>query len=240
MATIITKNSSTASAVPLAADLVQGELAVNVTDKRVYTKNASAAVIEVGTNPSSITTASATVTGGAVNNTPVGASTPSTGAFTTLSATGLITTNGQVKFPSSQNASADANTLDDYEEGTWTPTVSRTSSEPTVTYIRRDGHYIKVGKLVTLFCSIQLSAVSVAGSGVNRIIGLPFNYGLNSYENAGAISYNDAILTTAASGCQIQGTSVYFNATSTRTSGEINTGWGAGYLAFSIQYMADA
>src|ERR1035437_2045665 len=28
---------------------------------------------------------------------------------------------GQIKFPASQNASSDANTLDDYEEGTWTP-----------------------------------------------------------------------------------------------------------------------
>lgn len=48
---IITKNSSTASAVPLSADLVQGELAVNVTDKKLYTKNASGTVVElVGSN----------------------------------------------------------------------------------------------------------------------------------------------------------------------------------------------
>jgi len=30
---------------------------------------------------------------------------------------------GQIKFPATQNSSADANTLDDYEEGTWTPTL---------------------------------------------------------------------------------------------------------------------
>lgn len=89
--TIITKNSSTASAVPLAADLVQGELAVNVTDKRLFTQNASDVVVELGTNPSSVTTASATITGGTVNGTSVGATTPSTGAFTTLSASGNVT-----------------------------------------------------------------------------------------------------------------------------------------------------
>ena len=50
MATIITKNSSTASSVPLAGQLAQGELAVNVTDKKVYTKNASSEVVKlVGT-----------------------------------------------------------------------------------------------------------------------------------------------------------------------------------------------
>lgn len=62
MTTIITKNSSTASAVPLAADLVQGEIAVNVTDKKLYTKNASAAVVELGTTPSSVTTGAVSCT----------------------------------------------------------------------------------------------------------------------------------------------------------------------------------
>ena len=95
MTVIVTKNSSTASAVPLTSDLVQGELAVNVTDKRIFTENASTAIVELGTNPSTITTATATVsgtltangtfassnaviTGGSINSTPIGATTPST------------------------------------------------------------------------------------------------------------------------------------------------------------------
>lgn len=48
MTTIVTKNSSTAASVPTASDLVQGELAVNVTDKKLYTKNNSGAVIQIG------------------------------------------------------------------------------------------------------------------------------------------------------------------------------------------------
>jgi hypothetical protein len=48
MTTIITKNSSTASAVPVAGDLVQGELAVNVTDKKLYTKDSGGAIVSVG------------------------------------------------------------------------------------------------------------------------------------------------------------------------------------------------
>lgn len=51
MATIITKNSSTASAVPLAGDLVKGELAVNVTDKKLYTKDNGGNVVVVGQEP---------------------------------------------------------------------------------------------------------------------------------------------------------------------------------------------
>jgi len=45
--TIITKNSSTASAVPVVGDLTKGELAVNVTDKKIYTKDNSAAVVKL-------------------------------------------------------------------------------------------------------------------------------------------------------------------------------------------------
>jgi hypothetical protein len=82
-ATIKIKNSSTASAVPTSSDLVQGELAVNVTDKRVFTENASGTVVELGTNPSTLTVAAdATINGikvgqgaGSVSsNTAVGAS----------------------------------------------------------------------------------------------------------------------------------------------------------------------
>lgn len=47
MTTIITKNSSTSSAIPSAGDLVQGELAVNVADKKLYTKNAGGTVVEL-------------------------------------------------------------------------------------------------------------------------------------------------------------------------------------------------
>ena len=63
MATIITKNSSTASSVPLNTQLVQGELAVNVTDKRLFTENASGTVVELGTNPSSLTLPNGTANG---------------------------------------------------------------------------------------------------------------------------------------------------------------------------------
>jgi hypothetical protein len=63
MATIITKNSSTASSVPSAAQLVQGELAVNVADKRLFTENSGGTVVELGTNPSSLALPNGTANG---------------------------------------------------------------------------------------------------------------------------------------------------------------------------------
>ena len=97
MATIITKNSSTASSVPAAGSLQQGELAVNVTDKKLYTKDSSATVVKVvgslgnqEANAAAITggtVAGVAQTGGTINNTVIGGTTPAAGTFTNVTAT---------------------------------------------------------------------------------------------------------------------------------------------------------
>ena len=87
---------------------------------------------------------------------------------------GLLDTGstGQVKFPAAQNASSDANTLDDYEEGTWTPVITASSVNPTVTYSIQQGFYTKVGDIV--HCRLGINAtVSSAGSGY-YMVSLPF------------------------------------------------------------------
>ena len=64
---------------------------------------------------------------------------------------------------------AAANALDDYEEGTWTPTMGFATS-----YGTRSGQYVKIGKTVHLHFSIQVTGWST-GTGSTRITGLPFN-----------------------------------------------------------------
>ena len=63
---ILVKNSQTASAVPTTSDLDTGELAVNTSDKRVFTNN-SGTIVELGINPSSITTGAITASSGTVS-----------------------------------------------------------------------------------------------------------------------------------------------------------------------------
>lgn len=93
MATILTKKKDTTGA-PVAGDLTNStggaELAVNTFDKRLYTKDSGGNVVELGINPTSITTASATITGGSVNGTPIGGTTRAAGNFTTLDANGNV------------------------------------------------------------------------------------------------------------------------------------------------------
>lgn len=77
---------------------------------------------------------------------------------------------GQLKFPVSQNASSNANTLDDYEEGTWTP-VDASGAGLTLTIT--GANYIKIGQFVLASFQIQYP-VTADGSDVS-IGGLPFS-----------------------------------------------------------------
>lgn len=115
MATLITKNSSTASAVPLAADLTQGELAVNVTDKKLYTKNSGGSVVQVGgdvVGPASSTDNAFTrfdsTTGKLLQN--------STGA--TLSDTGAAVFTGSVDIAGNSTAGSNIKLYEDTDNGT--------------------------------------------------------------------------------------------------------------------------
>ena len=53
----------TGSGAPLNTDLVQGEPAIDLTNKRLYTENGTDTVIEIGTNPTEVTTGDLTATG---------------------------------------------------------------------------------------------------------------------------------------------------------------------------------
>jgi len=63
--------------------------------------------------------------------------------------------------------------LDDYEEGTFTPSIQRTSSDATITYTGQQGYYTKVGNVVHCDIAITWSANS-GGSGFWELRGLPF------------------------------------------------------------------
>lgn len=87
---------------------------------------------------------------------------------------GMLYANNGIAFPATQVSSSNANVLDDYEEGTFSPTWAGTSSNPTATYNPDNtwGRYTKIGNMVTIWAEIRTSAIS-GGSGV-LIMALPF------------------------------------------------------------------
>ena len=77
---------------------------------------------------------------------------------------------------------AAANTLDDYEEGTWTVALASSGTQPTYNFTSTSGggaSYIKVGRMVTIFFDRYVN-ITVAGTGNVRITGLPFSSDLVS------------------------------------------------------------
>jgi hypothetical protein len=106
---------------------------------------------------------------------------PSTGEF--LIGKTTVTTNGAVlqvsngiTFPATQVALSDANTLDDYEEGTWTPTISFGGASVGVTYASQSGTYTKIGRQVTLNFDVRLSSKG-SSAGTWEIGNFPFSAG---------------------------------------------------------------
>jgi hypothetical protein len=77
------------------------------------------------------------------------------------------TSGAGITFPATQSASTDANTLDDYEEGTWTPSLGGTT-----TYSERFGSYTKIGRQVTAIFDFTISSIGTGNQA--QISGLPF------------------------------------------------------------------
>lgn len=79
----------------------------------------------------------------------------------------LTVTGGNISFPATAVPSADANTLDDYEEGTWTVAVGGTA-----TYTTQVGSYNKWGRSVFVWGNLT---INVLGTGsTSAMSGLPF------------------------------------------------------------------
>jgi len=85
-------------------------------------------------------------------------------------------TGGQIVFPADQSASANANTLDDYEEGSYTPAIYAGQWPITANYNTRFGSYTKIGDNVSVNAFLALSNKGEP-VGANLSINLPFTVG---------------------------------------------------------------
>ena len=146
------------------------------------------------------------------------------------------TSGAGISFPATQSASSDANTLDDYEEGTWTVTDASSAS---LTFTYNTGRYVKVGGLV--YVSADFSYPSTA-SGVIAKINLPFA-ALSQSGNAGSPGggvayYNGGGATTGAIGFYVSNGQSVANIYRLNTGGTsaINSDLSTREVAFTIVY----
>jgi hypothetical protein len=111
--------------------------------------------------------------------------------ITLADATGTMVVSGTtpslngITFPATQVASAGANTLDDYEEGTWTPGISFGGASAGVTFNSTTGNYVKIGQLLFVNFRVDMSSKG-SSTGAARITGVPFI--LNGTNTLGAMA----------------------------------------------------
>lgn len=94
---------------------------------------------------------------------------------------GILQLSSGITFPATQVLSTDPNTLDDYEEGTWTPSVGGTA-----TYTTQLGRYTKVGRVVIASFYIVINVIGTGST--TQLQGLPFNT-LGSVQGNGSLNY---------------------------------------------------
>ena len=139
-----------------------------------------------------------------------------------------ILENGGITF---NGDTAAANALDDYEEGTWTPTV--VNSTVTISAINKQ-YYTKIGRVVHVFAYIVLASDGSSGEFVLQ--GLPFNVTSNGYETSIAqFSVNqsgEAIIARAQGGSD----DIYFTSALSQSS-VVASNIDGGHVMISLTYI---
>ncbi len=158
------------------------------------------------------------------------------GTTTNNASGGVIQVSNGITFPATQSASSDANTLDDYEEGTWTPSIGGDA-----TYGGdRGGRYVKVGKVVTVWGKIQITTKGTGSA--TTISGLPFTSANLGLESSGSTTYYSSLavnVITPQASVATNSTSVqFYSATSAGTSlGSTSSIFGDGSrIYFTVTY----
>ena len=126
-----------------------------------------------------------------------------------------------------------ANLLDDYEEGTWTPTAVCSGQTPA--YGSQQGTYTKIGNVVRAQCIFYITSVSGSAGGNTTITGLPFSNGGTTYSGQGIIGYNDGFANTV-SATWISSTTALFRV-GARSSANDAGGFAAGYINIEWIYL---
>ena len=113
----------------------------------------------------------------------------------TLTDGNLIVANGHgIDFSATGDPTQGSGTselLDDYEEGTWTPTLLGSSSHPSITTSVAAGKFVRIGGLVFIQWNMIITNVASSGSGNAQVGGLPYAMVGNTYQGYIGIMYND-------------------------------------------------
>jgi hypothetical protein len=138
-----------------------------------------------------------------------------------------------ITFPATQSASSNANTLDDYEEGTFTPALA--GGYTGITYLAQDGWYRKVGSVVVVSARILFSGTA-DGNPIG--IGCPFTQGPTGYGGGGIPYSSVAVITNTSPYITTNSSTVLFYTLGTGvdivSSGNVSSQWISYVITMSV------
>ena len=158
-------------------------------------------------------------------------------ASTTIGVGGATpsTSGSGITFPATTSLSTNANTLDDYEEGTWT-VVDRSGASLSLT--TNNSRYVKVGKMVYAFADVTFPSTS---STATISLSLPFPPDAsNQYAQMGAPIRTNKTLTCNPFTVPDNGGAIIFLQSATAFTYQTNIQMSGGFCEFSITYSCDA
>ena len=168
-----------------------------------------------------------------------------TGKYGTTVSVGAATPSASgagITFPATQSASTDPNTLDDYEEGTWTPSLTFGGGSTGITYVAgyQNGTYTKIGNLVTVSCALYPSSIGTS-TGTANITGLPFSVNSASGSSSAVAVFSYGITSTGTIGASVNLSNTYFDLYTTSAAGAVallaNTNFAAYcYINLTVSY----
>jgi hypothetical protein len=151
-----------------------------------------------------------------------------------------------ISFPATQSAQSDANTLDDYEQGTFNAVISDGTNNATMSVTQCS--YVKIGRQVSITGYISTSSLGSV-SGALRITGLPFaNTAGNNFQSSVSIGFGGSLAITAGNAVSgyIGGGASFITLTvwsaAGGTSNLTNSQWsgsGGGIILASTYFAAD-
>jgi hypothetical protein len=128
-----------------------------------------------------------------------------------------------------------SNLLDDYEEGTWTPTMVGQTVSGSLSYSYQNGRYVKVGQMVTAYCYVECNTVNSPLAGNLQIHGFPFAvYNASATYPALTIGYSVGFPSTASATTGYGAPNTTYAQIQTMASGDgrdnLSTGTNAGNI----------
>ena len=158
--------------------------------QRLRVGNSDSNHVRIGRNSTSGNFEMMRTTSGATDQVFFKAAEANNGSITLQEGGGSVILGGDIRI----GGTGTSNALSDYEQGTWTPVLGRSSSNPSFTYTEQLGAYIKIGNMVWATFDITANSGS-GGSGDAQIQGLPFTV---TNDNADMAGYSRAAFRSAS------------------------------------------